>query len=105
MPFRKLNARTVPGVQLQRTGQHFILSGCLKKCRAIFRLGQQPVSMIDTDLCTGINTILSLPKFYQPSPVTVIKIDRKGIEYHLETGRHKVVQPCVAGSFLPCVNG
>ena len=67
----------------------------------IFGLGQQSVGMIDTDLGTGVDAVLPFPEFDQPCFIQIIKVDRKRVEDHLETGRHIVVDPSIAGGFLP----
>lgn len=82
-----------------------MLAGGMEKCNLIFCFGQNSVGMIDADLRTGVNTILAFPEFDQPCFVPIIKIDRKGIENHLKPGRHIVVEPGIAGGFLPGVRG
>lgn len=67
----------------------------------IFGLGQQSVGMIDTNFGTGVDAVLPFPEFDQPCFIQIIKVDRKSVEDHLETGRHIVVDPSIAGGFLP----
>ena len=61
--------------------------------------------MIDTDLRAGVDAVLAFPEFDQPCFSMIVEVDRKGVEDHLETGSHIVIEPCVAGGFLPRVKG
>lgn len=63
--------------------------------------GYDGIGVVYADFCTGIDAILTFPELDQPGSAAVIKVDRKRIEDHLETGRHIVVDPSIAGGFLP----
>ncbi len=79
--------------------------GSCKMRHLIFRLGQEPVGMVDADLRPGVDAVLAFPEFDQPRLFLVVEIDREGVEDHLETGRHIVIEPRVAGGLLPGVYG
>ena len=53
----------------------------------------------------GVDAVLAFPEFDQPRLFLVVEIDREGVEDHLETGRHIVIEPRVAGGLLPGVYG
>ncbi len=103
MSLGDLDILAVIFIQLQGTGQHFVFFDSVKKCNLIFRFGQEPVSVIDADLRTGVDAVLAFPELDQPCFTLVIKIYGKRIKHHLEPGRHIVVEPCVAGGLLPGV--
>lgn len=67
--------------------------------------GYDGIGVVYADFCTGIDAILTFPELDQPGSAAVIKVDRKRIEDHLETGRHIVIEPRVAGGLLPGVYG
>ena len=74
-------------------------------CGPIFRLRQQSVGVIDTDFGTGIDAVLAFPELNQPCSAAIIEVDRKRVEYHLESGRHIIVEPGIPRGFLPGING
>lgn len=61
--------------------------------------------MIDADFCSGVDAVLAFPEFNQPGSATIVEVDRQSVEDHLKTWRHIVIEPGVAGGFLPRVNG
>ena len=61
--------------------------------------------MVDADLGAGVDAVLALPEFNQPCPAPVVEVHRKGVEHHLETGGHVVVDPGITGALLPGVQG
>ena len=65
--------------------------------------GYDGIGVVYADFCTGIDAILTFPELDQPGSAAVIKVDRKRIEDHLETGRHIVIEPRVSGLLLPGV--
>ena len=100
-----LHTGAVFQAQLQRTGQHFLLPGRLKMRVPVFRLGQKPVAVIDTDLSACVDAVLAFPEFDQPCPAPVIEIHRKGVEHHLEPGRQAVISPGIPAGLLPSIHG
>ena len=95
------NVGAVRLAKMQRAGEHFVFVDGREMCHLVFRLRQQPVGMIDTDLRAGVDAVLAFPEFDQPCSAPVIEVDRKGIEDHLEPGSHIVVEPGIAGGLLP----
>ena len=61
--------------------------------------------MVDADLRPGVDAVLAFPEFDQPRLFLVVEIDREGVEDHLETGGHVVVDPGITGALLPGVQG
>ncbi len=105
VPLGYPDAGAVLHAQLHGTRQHLILPCRPEKRRAVLGLGQQSVGMVDADLRAGIDAVLAFPEFDQPCPAPVVEIHGEGVEHHLETGGHKVVEPGIAGLFLPGVQG
>ena len=101
----ELDVGIVRHAKMQRAGERFMFIGSREMSYLIFGLGQQSVGMIDTDFGTGVDAVLSFPEFDQPCFIQIIKVDRKSVEDHLETGRHIVIEPRVAGGLLPGVYG
>ena len=60
--------------------------------------------MVDTDFRPGIDTVLTFPELNEPCLTLIIKIYGQGIKNHLKARCHIVVEPSVAGGFLPRVN-
>ena len=90
--------------QLQAAGQHLRLPDGLEMGRAVFRLGQEPVGVVDADFRAGIDAVLALPEFNQPRSAPVVEIHREGVEDHLEPGGQVVIGPGVAPGLLPGVH-
>ena len=84
----------------ERAVQHFAVFGAGKPGGFIFCFRNNTVRVVDADFRTGIDAVLSFPKFNQPCAAPVIKIDGKGVENHLETGRHMIVKPGIPGLSL-----
>ena len=77
--------------------QHFVIFRAGKPCGFIIRFGDNAVRVVYADFRPGIDAVLPFPKFNQPCASLIIEIDGKGIEDHLETGRHIIVEPGVSG--------
>ena len=77
--------------------QHFIIFRAGKPCGFIIRFGDNAVCVVYADFRAGIDAVLPFPEFDQPCASPIIEIDGKGVEYHLETWRHIVIEPCVSG--------
>ena len=89
--------------QQERTFQHFVLFRTGEPGAFVVLFRNDRICMIDTNLRTGIDTILAFPDFNQPGSAAIIEIDRKRVKDHLKTGRHIVIKPGVPCLFLPGV--
>jgi len=83
--------------QKEGTVQHFMVFRAGKPCGFIFRFGDNAVCVVYADFRPGVDAVLPFPEFDQPCAPPVVKIDGQGVEHHLETGRHIVIEPCVSG--------
>ena len=89
-----------PVAQKEGDVKHFVPVCAGKPCGFIVCFRDNGIGMIDADFRTGIDAVLSFPKFNQPGSSPVIKINREGVKDHLETGRHIIIEPGVSGLLL-----
>ena len=89
--------------QAKRAWKHFIVFDGGKVSRLVFFRRENPVSVVDPDFRTGVDAVLPFPELDQPCSAAIVKIDRQGVEDHLEARCHIIIKPCVTGRFLPCI--
>ena len=100
MPIGIADAFAATLAELERAVKHFVIFRAGKPCGFIVRLGDNTVCVVYADFRPGIDAVLPFPEFDQPCASPIIEIDGKGVEYHLETWRHIVIEPCVSGAPL-----
>lgn len=83
--------------------EHFrICDTCEQRPFPAVRL-DDPVGAVEPDFAAQIDAVLTLPKFHQPCPAVVVKIDRKRVEDDTEVRGIPVIERLVAKFSLPCV--
>lgn len=91
-------------VQFHGDRQHLTVRNALKKGGIVFLRGEDPVGLIDTNLPAGVDSILSFPKFDQPGPALVIKIDGLAVKDHVKMDGRSVVEGTVSEFSLPGIH-
>lgn len=86
------------------TVKHFVIIRAGEPGGFIFAFGNNCVGVVYADFGSGIDTVLPFPEFDQPGSALIVEIDGKGVEYHMKTGRHIVVEPGISGLSLRCIH-
>ncbi len=100
MPPRVADAVVFVPAKAKRAVEHFSFVRAGKPGGLVFAFGNHGICVVDANFRSGVDAVLSFPKFDQPGFVLIIEVDRQGVEDHPETGRQIVVKPGVASLFL-----
>ena len=100
---RNLDTAAVLPTEHKRAVQQFRVRRCLKPCRPVLLLSENPVRMVNADFAPGIDAILPFPELNQPCPAVIVKVHRQRIKNHLEARRHIIINPGIPRLPLPCV--
>ena len=84
--------------------EHFPVVHSLEQRLLPCVFGQNMVSMIETNLAAGIDTVLSFPEFQEPCPALVIEIHRETVKDHSKVRGDFVIEAAVAHFSLPGVD-
>ena len=89
--------------QHEGKGKNIRVGHGTKTCPQIFIIFQYPVGIIQTDFGTGIDTVLSFPKFQKPGASGIVKVNGKTVEDHMKRDSGSVKQCGIANIALPGV--